>query len=105
MAATPIGRMGDPDTDIAPAVVFRLSDAARYMTGSTVVVDGGRCTPGPVTRPGTPVRVAGHWPPVSSPRRDRCHCGSTPTALEATAVVDTLLAQGCLARPPPASTG
>jgi 3-oxoacyl-[acyl-carrier protein] reductase len=40
----PLGRIGDPDTDIAPVVVFLLSDDARYMTGQTVVVDGGRFT-------------------------------------------------------------
>ncbi len=40
----PLGRIGDPDTDIAPVVVFLLSDDARYITGQTVVVDGGRFT-------------------------------------------------------------
>jgi NAD(P)-dependent dehydrogenase (short-subunit alcohol dehydrogenase family) len=40
----PLGRIGDPDTDIAPVVVFLLSDDARYVTGQTVVVDGGRFT-------------------------------------------------------------
>lgn len=36
----PIGRVGEPD-DIADVVVFLASHAARYMTGQTVVVDGG----------------------------------------------------------------
>jgi len=40
----PIGRVGDPDTDIAPVVVFLLGEGARYITGQTVVVDGGRFT-------------------------------------------------------------
>ena len=40
----PLGRVGDPDTDIAPAVVFLLGGGARYITGQTVVVDGGRYT-------------------------------------------------------------
>jgi NAD(P)-dependent dehydrogenase (short-subunit alcohol dehydrogenase family) len=38
----PLGRIGDTETDIAPAVVFLASDAARYITGQTLVVDGGR---------------------------------------------------------------
>ena len=37
----PIGRDGDPLTDIAPAVAFLLSDASRYVTGQTIAVDGG----------------------------------------------------------------
>ncbi len=37
----PMGRMGDPD-DIGRAVLFLASDLAAYMTGSQIVVDGGR---------------------------------------------------------------
>jgi len=37
----PLGRDGDPETDIAPVVVFLLSDASQYMTGQTFMVDGG----------------------------------------------------------------
>ena len=33
-----------PSTDIAPVVVFLLGEGARYITGQTVVVDGGRFT-------------------------------------------------------------
>jgi NAD(P)-dependent dehydrogenase (short-subunit alcohol dehydrogenase family) len=37
----PMGRDGDPEADIAPVVLFLLSDACRYMTGETLKVDGG----------------------------------------------------------------
>ena len=39
-AATPLGRMGEAD-DVAKAVLFLLSDDARHITGSEIVVDGG----------------------------------------------------------------
>jgi 3-oxoacyl-[acyl-carrier protein] reductase len=35
-----LGRAGAPE-DVAPVVTFLASDAARYVTGQTVVVDGG----------------------------------------------------------------
>ncbi len=37
----PLGRMGDPEADIAPVVAFLASDDARYVTGNTLFVDGG----------------------------------------------------------------
>jgi 3-oxoacyl-[acyl-carrier protein] reductase len=40
----PLGRMGDPASDIAPVVRFLLEDGSRYITGQTIVVDGGRFT-------------------------------------------------------------
>jgi 3-oxoacyl-[acyl-carrier protein] reductase len=36
----PLRRIGDPE-DIATVVLFLASDAARYMTGQTLLVDGG----------------------------------------------------------------
>ncbi len=41
IAQIPLGRMGIPD-DIAKVAMFLASSAADYMTGSLVVVDGGR---------------------------------------------------------------
>ena len=39
-AALPLGRIGEPD-DIADAVVFLAGSASRWVTGQTLVVDGG----------------------------------------------------------------
>jgi 3-oxoacyl-[acyl-carrier protein] reductase len=36
----PMGRIGEPE-DIAEVILFLASDAARYLTGQVVVVDGG----------------------------------------------------------------
>jgi len=40
----PMARDGDPEDDIAPVVLFLLSDACRYMTGETLKIDGGGYT-------------------------------------------------------------
>jgi 3-oxoacyl-[acyl-carrier protein] reductase len=40
VADCPLGRIGKPE-DPANAVVFLLSDAAKFITGSTITVDGG----------------------------------------------------------------
>ncbi|MGO7908320.1 SDR family NAD(P)-dependent oxidoreductase [Rhizobium leguminosarum] len=39
-AFIPMGRLGEPE-DIADVIVFLASNSARYMTGQTLVVDGG----------------------------------------------------------------
>jgi len=40
----PLGRTGDPLTDVAPVVAFLAGDGARYVSGQTIIVDGGRYT-------------------------------------------------------------
>ena len=40
-AANPMGRLGDPEDDIAPVAVFLASEDCRYLTGNTLFVDGG----------------------------------------------------------------
>jgi NAD(P)-dependent dehydrogenase (short-subunit alcohol dehydrogenase family) len=40
-ATNPMGRLGDPEEDIAPVAVFLAGDDARYLTGNTLFVDGG----------------------------------------------------------------
>ena len=41
LSRTPLGRIGQPG-EIASVAVFLASDAASYMTGETIYVDGGR---------------------------------------------------------------
>ncbi len=40
LAAEPIGRLGLPE-EVAEAVVWQCSDAASFVTGHTMAVDGG----------------------------------------------------------------
>lgn len=40
----PLGRIGDPESDIGAAVAFLVGPAARYITGQTLGVDGGHYT-------------------------------------------------------------
>ena len=50
----PLRRLGNPE-DIASAVMYLVSDAASYLTGQTIVVDGGitAATLGSLSRPGS----------------------------------------------------
>lgn len=40
-AQIPMGRLGDPEGDIAPVALFLASDESRYVTGNTLFADGG----------------------------------------------------------------
>ena len=41
LARIPLGRWGEPEEDIGRVAVFLASDDARYITGQTIMVDGG----------------------------------------------------------------
>lgn len=41
LAGIPMGRFGDPEQDLSGPILFLASEASRYMTGQTLVVDGG----------------------------------------------------------------
>ncbi|MFE3293564.1 SDR family NAD(P)-dependent oxidoreductase [Rhodococcus sp. NPDC059234] len=41
LAKTPLHRFGDPESDIGRVAVFLASEDAAYMTGQTLMVDGG----------------------------------------------------------------
>lgn len=46
LGRNPLGRLGDPEHDVGPVARFLLSPDARYLTGATLMADGGSC---PVT--------------------------------------------------------
>ena len=41
LAKNPLGRLGDPEKDIGRTAVFLASEDASYITGQTMMVDGG----------------------------------------------------------------
>lgn len=47
-AETPLGRIGEPE-DVASAVAFLASDAASWITGETLLMDGGQILGAPST--------------------------------------------------------
>jgi NAD(P)-dependent dehydrogenase (short-subunit alcohol dehydrogenase family) len=53
MAASvnPLGRVGDPEEDIAPVAVFLACEDSRWVTGETIHVDGGQHLPRYESRP------------------------------------------------------
>lgn len=51
--ATPVRRHGTPE-DVAALVGFLASDAASFVTGQCIVIDGGLTITSPMTRMGEP---------------------------------------------------
>ena len=41
LAHMPLGRYGDPENDVAPVVLALVSSDFNYVTGQTIMVDGG----------------------------------------------------------------
>jgi 3-oxoacyl-[acyl-carrier protein] reductase len=41
LPAGPMGRVGDPESDIAPVALFFATDESKYVTGEIIHVDGG----------------------------------------------------------------
>lgn len=74
-ARVPLGRFGT-EAEVSAGIVFLLSDAARYITGSTLRIDGGT----PTVRPSVllPQREKGNV----SPSFQGFHLAATPKVLE-----------------------
>jgi len=51
LAATPVRRHGTPE-DVASLVAYLASDAAAFLTGQCIVIDGGLTITSPLTRMG-----------------------------------------------------
>jgi 3-oxoacyl-[acyl-carrier protein] reductase len=50
-AMNPLGRVGDPYDDVAPAVVFLASDDSRYVNGQLLNADRGQHVPRYLSKP------------------------------------------------------
>ena len=74
-ARVPLGRFGT-EAEVSAGIVFLLSDAARYITGTTLRIDGGT----PTVRPSVllPQREKGNV----SPAFQGFHLAATPKVLE-----------------------
>jgi NAD(P)-dependent dehydrogenase (short-subunit alcohol dehydrogenase family) len=42
VARVPLGRFGDPETDIGGAIAWLVGDEASFITGTTIMLDGGQ---------------------------------------------------------------
>jgi 3alpha(or 20beta)-hydroxysteroid dehydrogenase len=62
----PMGRRGLPD-DVAPLVVFLLSDEAAWISGAEIAVDGGQAAHGGMKRLSDAMRTA----PSNAPKEER----------------------------------
>ncbi|MGE0388438.1 MAG: SDR family NAD(P)-dependent oxidoreductase [Gammaproteobacteria bacterium] len=54
--AVPLGRIGQPQ-DVARAILFFASDLSAYVTGQTLLVDGGATVNYPLALPGSPTSL------------------------------------------------
>lgn len=71
----PLGRFGT-ESEVSAAIVFLLSDASRYTTGTTLRVDGGT----PTVRPAVPLKPRS--PSDAAPEFQGFHLAETPKVLQ-----------------------